>query len=147
MEKKSEQTFDRIKKDLIAYCELKFELLKLSTYERTGKVLGVLSYGIVLLFTAFFAFLFIFLALGFFLGELFDSEGLGFVSVAALYLALILLIISNKHRIVNKVENEIISALMSNDDDKNNDTEQNEQQASDPSGEIDRRENQNQTIG
>lgn len=146
MEKKSEQIFDRVKKDLIAYCELKFELLKLSTYERTGKVLGVLSYGLVLLFTAFFAFLFIFLALGFFLGELFESEGLGFVSVAALYLALILIILSNKHRIVVKVENEIISALMSNDDDKNNDTEEYEQHASDPSGEIDRRENQNQTV-
>lgn len=138
MENKSEQLFDRIKKDVIAYVELKFELLKLSTYERTGKVVGVLSYGLILLFAAFFAFLFIFLALGFFLGELFNSEGLGFVSVALLYLALILVIMNNKGKIVTKVENEIISALMSNDDGKNNDTEENEQQATDPSGEINR---------
>ncbi len=55
MEKKSEQLFDKIKKDVTAYIEFKFEYLKLSTYERTGKVLGVLSYGLILLFTAFFA--------------------------------------------------------------------------------------------
>ncbi|WP_085535975.1 hypothetical protein [Massilibacteroides vaginae] len=136
MEKDSEQVFNRIKKDVIAFFELKFELLKLSTYERTGKVLGVLSYGLILLFTAFFAFLFIFLALGFFLGELFNSEAMGFVSVAMLYVILILVIIANKNKVVEKVENEIIAALMSNDEEKNNDTEKNEQQASDPSGEI-----------
>lgn len=136
MEKDSEQVFNRIKKDVIAFFELKFELLKLSTYERTGKVLGVLSYGLILLFTAFFAFLFIFLALGFFLGELFNSEAMGFVSVAMLYVILILVIIANKNKVVEKVENEIIAALMSNDEEKNNDTKKNEQQASDPSGEI-----------
>lgn len=135
MEKNSEQLFDRIKKDLIAYLELRFDYLKLSTYERTGKVLGVLSYGLVILFTAFFAFLFIFLSLGFFLGELFDSEGLGFISVAVLYLILILALLMNKARIVSSVENEIISALMSNDE-KTNDTENNEQQASNSSGET-----------
>lgn len=140
MEKDSEQLFDKIKKDVIAYFDLRFEYLKLSTYERTGKVLGVLSYGLILLFTAFFAFLFIFLSLGFFLGDLFDSIGLGFISVAILYLILILIVFYNKNRITNKVENEIISALMSNDDKnnntENNDTENNEQQASNPSGEI-----------
>lgn len=140
MEKDSEQLFNKIKKDVIAYFDLRFEYLKLSTYERTGKVLGVLSYGLILLFTAFFAFLFIFLSLGFFLGDLFDSIGLGFISVAILYLILILIVFYNKNRITNKVENEIISALMSNDDKnnntENNDTENNEQQASNPSGEI-----------
>lgn len=140
MEKDSEQLFNKIKKDVIAYFDLRFEYLKLSTYERTGKVLGVLSYGLILLFTAFFAFLFIFLSLGFFLGDLFDSIGLGFISVAFLYLILILVIFYNKNRITNKVENEIIAALMSNDDKNNNtdnnDTANNEQQASNPSGEI-----------
>jgi hypothetical protein len=136
MEKDSEQIFNRIKKDVIAFFELKFELLKLSTYERTGKVLGVLSYGLILLFTAFFAFLFIFLALGFFLGELFNSQGLGFICVALLYLVLIMITTANKSKVIKKVENEIIAALMTNDDDKNNDTEKNEQQASDPSGKI-----------
>ena len=68
MEKDSGTVFRELKEDVSAYVELKLELLKLSTYERTGKVIAVLSYGLILLFLAFFAILFIFLALGFFLG-------------------------------------------------------------------------------
>ena len=135
MERKSEQVFDRIKNDVISYFELKFEFLKLSTYERTGKVMGVLSYGLILVFTAFFAFLFIFLALGFFLGDLFNSEGLGFISVALLYLILIAVLVLNKSKVIEKVENEIISALMS-DEDNNNDTKNDEQQTSDAPSKI-----------
>ena len=67
MEKDAGEIFRELKKDLSAYVELKLELLKLNTYERTGKVIAVLSYGVILLFLAFFAILFIFLALGFFL--------------------------------------------------------------------------------
>ncbi|MDD2437479.1 MAG: hypothetical protein PHG27_07590 [Massilibacteroides sp.] len=136
MEKKSELFFDKVKKDVIAYFELKFEYFKLSTYERTGKVFGVLSYGLILLFTAFFAFLFIFLSLGFFLGELFDSEGLGFISVAALYLISILIIVFYKKKIVDKVENEIIAALMSNDDKNNERQDDEKQQTTDAVGDI-----------
>ena len=135
MERNSEQVFDRIKNDVISYFELKFEFLKLSTYERTGKVMGVLSYGLILVFTAFFAFLFIFLALGFFLGDLFNSEGLGFISVALLYLILIAVLVLNKNKVIEKVENEIISALMS-DEDNNNDTKNDEQQTSDAPSKI-----------
>ena len=65
MEKDSGTVFRELKEDVSAYVELKLELLKLSTYERTGKVIAVLSYGLILLFLAFFAILFIFLALGF----------------------------------------------------------------------------------
>ena len=38
------EIFRELKKDLSAYVELKLELLKLNTYERTGKVIAVLSY-------------------------------------------------------------------------------------------------------
>ena len=115
--------------------ELKLELLKLNTYERTGKVIAVLSYGVILLFLAFFAILFIFLALGFFLGDLFGSVGSGFGVVAVLYLLLIGIIVMNKDRISNKVLNVVISALTTNDD-KTNATD-NEQSATDTSGETD----------
>ena len=133
MEKDAGEIFRELKKDLSAYVELKLELLKLNTYERTGKVITVLSYGVILLFLAFFAILFIFLALGFFLGDLFGSVGSGFGVVAVLYLLLIGII--NKDRISNKVLNVVISALTTNDD-KTNATD-NEQSATDTSGETD----------
>jgi hypothetical protein len=137
MEKDAGEIFRELKKDLSAYVELKLELLKLNTYERTGKVIAVLSYGVILLFLAFFAILFIFLALGFFLGDLFGSAGAGFGVVAVLYLLLIGIIVMNKDRISNKVLNVVISALTTNDD-KTNATD-NEQSATDTSGETDRR--------
>ena len=135
MEKDAGEIFRELKKDLSAYVELKLELLKLNTYERTGKVIAVLSYGVILLFLAFFAILFIFLALVFFLGYLFGSVGSGFGVVAVLYLLLIGIIVMNKDRISNKVLNVVISALTTNDD-KTNATD-NEQSATDTSGETD----------
>lgn len=116
MEKDSQQLFNELKNDLSAYIESKLELLKLGTYERTGKVISVLSYGIVLLFLAFFVLLFIFLALGFYLGALFNSTGSGFIAVAVLYLFLIAFIVKNKKRICDKVLNIVIASLLGNDD-------------------------------
>lgn len=135
MEKDSGEIFRKLKKDISAYVELKLELLKLDTYERTGKVIAVLSYGVILLFLIFFAVLFIFLALGFYLGDLFGSIGSGFGIVAILYLLLIGVIVLNKDKISDKVLNIVISALTTNDD-KTNETD-NEQRATDTAGETD----------
>lgn len=134
MEKDSGTVFRELKEDVSAYVELKLELLKLSTYERTGKVIAVLSYGLILLFLAFFAILFIFLALGFFLGDWLGSSGFGFGIVAVLFLLLIGIIIMNRDRISTKVLNEVIAAMTANDD-KNNAT--NDEQPANPTGETD----------
>lgn len=136
MEKDSSEIFHKLKKDLSVYVELKLELLKLNTYERTGKVIAVLSYGIILLFLAFFAILFIFLALGFFLSDWLGSAGMGFGAVAVLYILIIGIIILNKDRISNKVLNVVLSALTTNDDDNTNAAD-NEQAATDTAGETD----------
>ena len=135
MEKDSGKIFRELKEDVSTYVELKLELLKLSTYERSGQLIAVLSYGLILLFLAFFAILFIFLALGFFMGDVFGSMGTGFAFVAVLYLLLIGLIIMNKQRICNTVLNVVIAALNGNDekDDATRDTEQ----AADTAGEAD----------
>lgn len=121
MEKDAGQLFRELKKDITTYAELKFEILKLSSYEQVGKVTGLLSYGLILMFLAFFALLFIFFSVGFFLGDLFNSMGLGFASVAGLYVILLLVIILNKTKIKMKVINEVIEALTANDE-KDNDT-------------------------
>lgn len=134
MEKDSGQVFHELKDDVSAYVELRLELLKLSAYERTGKVIAVLSYGLILLFLAFFTILFIFLALGFFLGDIFGSIGAGLGVVAVLYAALIAIIIQNKDRISRKVLNEVIAALTANDD-KTNET--NNEQPTNPTRETD----------
>ena len=133
MEKDSGKIFSELKKDVTAYMESKLELLKLSAYERTGKVISVLSYGLILLFLGFFAILFIFMAVGFFLGEWLGSSGAVLGIVALLYLLLIGIILLTKDRIRTKIINEVIAALSANDD-KN---ETNYEQAANPTGETD----------
>ncbi|WP_289395670.1 phage holin family protein [Parabacteroides goldsteinii] len=134
MEKDSGKIFRELKDDVSTYVELKLELLKLSTYERSGQLIAILSYGLILLFLAFFAILFIFLALGFFMGDIFGSMGTGFAFVAVLYLLLIGLIIMNKGRICNTVLNVVIAALNGNDEkDDATDTKK----ATDATGETD----------
>ena len=136
--KDSEKIFQELKKDLKSYAELKFELLKLNTYERTGKVLSVLSYGIIVLFLAFFTILFIFLALGFWLGDYFESIAAGFIGVVALYLILIGIVFINREKIRTAILNEIIAALATYDEKKNG-TDNNERptdEKTDTTGDI-----------
>ncbi len=134
MEKNSREIFRELRDDISSYVELKLELLKLSTYERSGHLIAVLSYGLILLFLAFFAILFIFLALGFFMGDVFGSIGAGFAFVAVLYLLLIGLIMSNKQKICNTVLNIVIAALNGNSE--NGDTTTDTKQTADTSGEA-----------
>lgn len=135
MEKDSGKIFNELKNDISTYVELKLELLKLGTYERTGKVIAVLSYGLILMFLAFFTVLFIFLALGFFLGEQLGSSSAGFGIVAALYLLILGVILLNKNKIRIKILNVIIAALMANDDKE--DASNKQQQYTDTPGETD----------
>lgn len=116
MEKDSEKIFHELKEDVSTFVELKLELLKLSAYERGGKIISTLSYDILLLFLAFFAILFIFVAIGLYLGELLRSSGAGFAVVAILYLLLIGISMKYKERIKIKIMNVIISVLTTNDE-------------------------------
>ena len=134
MEKDAAQIFRKLKADLSAYVELKVELLKLTAYERTGKLVSVLSYGLILLFLAFIAILFIFLALGFFLGDILDNVAGGFAIVALLYMILFAIIIFNKNKISEAIVNEIISVLTAIEDKKK---ESDNEQTTDTAGETD----------
>lgn len=122
MKKEAGQLFHELKEDITDYVEVKFELFKLNAYERVGKVVGLLSYGLVLMFITFFALLFVFFSVGFFLGELFHSMGLGFACIAFFYLLIMLVVILNKGKIQTKVVNEVVEALITVDEknEKNN---------------------------
>jgi hypothetical protein len=126
MKNDSEQFFRELKQDVTTYAGLKVELLKLGAYERTGKVIAVLSYSLILLILAFFLTLFIFIALGFFISSWFNSLGTGFSIVSALYLLIIGGVVFFKDRILTSVLNLVISALTSNDNTNNNETDEND---------------------
>ena len=130
MENLAEKTFTKLKEDVLAYVELRLELLKLNTYERVAKVMALFSYGIILVLLAFFAILFLFLALGFFLGELLDSFALGFVLVVGMYLLLFLILIYFKRKILFALMNEMITVMMNKD-------EKDKDEATDSTGHVD----------
>ena len=115
MKQDSGQFFNELKNDVVTYAELKLELLKLGAYERTGKVISVLSYGIILTALVFFLLLFIFFALGFFLSDRFDSLSAGFSVVAVLYLLLIGGVVLFREQIRQRILNIVIAALIAND--------------------------------
>ena len=111
MEKSAGEVFRELKDDISTYAELKLELLKLNTYEQGGKVLAVLSYGLLLFALITTAVLFALLTLGFLLSEWLRSMVAGFGIVAVLYLIQIIVLILNKNRVRRKIINIIISAL------------------------------------
>lgn len=115
MKKEPEQFFQELKRDITTFAELKVELLKLGTFERVGKVISVLSFGLLLVSLIFFLFFFIFIALGFFLSEWFGSYGAGFSAIAVLYLLLIGLSLLFKDKIRMLILNIVIDACIDND--------------------------------
>ena len=115
MEKNSGQFFNELKKDVVTYAELKLELLKLGTYERIGKVISILSYGIILMALALFMFLFLFLALGFFLSNRLHSLSAGFTVIAALSLFLLGGVAFLRKQICTYILNLVIATLTAND--------------------------------
>ena len=115
MEKNAEEVFRELKEDISTYAELKLELIRLNAYEQTGKVLAVLSYGLLLFALVTTAVLFALLALGFLLSEWLNSTAAGFAIVAFLYIIQIVTLILNKNRIRRKIINIIISVLNTNE--------------------------------
>ena len=137
MEKDSCEIFGKLKNDISTYAELKLELLKLNTYESLGKVLAVLSYGVIILCLGFFAILFIFLAFGFYVSELCGSTSIGFAVVAFLYFLLTGVVALNKNSIRNKIINVVISAFMGNEDKLNTTIDNEQTKATDTIGKTD----------
>ena len=117
----TDEIFEKLKADLTDYVKLKLELLKLNTYERIGKVIAILAYCLILVLLGFFAILFIFLALGFFIGSIFDSIGLGFTSVTLIYIIIMGIIYKFKSKICDAFMNIVVGALYTSDDESEDD--------------------------
>jgi len=114
MENTAGKIFTELKEDISTYARLKLRLLKLMAIERTAIVLAVLSHSLILLLLSFFTVLFLFVALGCYLGELLDSPALGFLIVGGFYLLFTLIVWGMKHGIRIGIMNMVIEALQAN---------------------------------
>ncbi len=78
------------------YFDARLKLIKLETFEKIAKVTAVLFSSLVVALLGFFLLFFLSMSLGFYLGKIFDSLALGFLTVTGLYLILFLLVMFMK---------------------------------------------------
>lgn len=121
MEKEPEKLFNEFKERISSFVGLKLELLKLNAYERIAKTIAILSHSLILMLLGFFTILFIFIALGFFLGELLSSVSLGFLLVAVIYILLFIIVFYDKKGIQHMIMNIVINAIQEKEEEDEND--------------------------
>jgi hypothetical protein len=113
MKKDAEQVFCDLKENVTKYAELRFELLKLNTYEQVSKIIAYLSYGLLLSALTLTAVLFAHLVLGFFLSQWIGSFTIGFGIILVSYILQVVIVMLNRERIQRSVMNKIINAFNS----------------------------------
>lgn len=118
MEKDAGSVFNEFKEDISLYLSLKLRLLKLTATERIAKLIAVLSHGVILVLFIFFATLFFFLSLGFFLGDLLGSTALGFLIVGGIYLLFLFFLFLGKEWIRVRIMNIVIKAIQEDKDEE-----------------------------
>jgi len=87
---------NELKQLITEYFDARLKLIKLETFEKIAKVTAVLFSSLVVALLAFFLLFFLSMSLGFYLGKVFDSLALGFLSVTGLYLILFILVLLMK---------------------------------------------------
>ena len=100
------------------YFDAWLKLIKLEAFEKTAKVTAVLFSSLVVALLGFFLLFFLSMSLGFYLGKVFDSMALGFISVTGLYLILfVLVLLMKKDLLENLLIERIISELTKKEED------------------------------
>lgn len=127
MENAGEEIFSRLREHVSMYAGLRIRLVKLIAIERTTRFVSVLSHGIILMLFAFTAILFLFIALGIYLGEILGSMALGFLIVGGIYLLITLCFVWAREGIRTRLMNVMIAAIQqpNDDDDDTKDQPQN----------------------
>ncbi len=113
-----DQFFLEIKQMVTDYLTARIQLLKYDIYEKTAKLTATLFSSLVIAMLASMMLLFLSLALGFYLGSVFDSYGTGFLVVTGIYLAMLLpFILLRKSWIEKTIINRVIEQLTEKEED------------------------------
>jgi len=94
------------------YLKTYYKLKVLNVADKATTITASTMASLVILFFGIFVLLFSGIALGFWLGHLLDSNALGFLLVAALYLLIIIILVALRKRIVfPMIRNSLINKL------------------------------------
>ncbi len=112
MEQRPVDFFQELKVLITDYVAARFKLLKYEVYEKTAKIAASLFSSLVIVLLVSLLIFFLSIALGFYLGALFNSNGSGFMVVSGLYLiVLVPFVIFRKSWIEKQIVNKLIGEL------------------------------------
>jgi hypothetical protein len=106
-----QNTFSEMKQLITDYFDARFKLIKLETFEKIAKVTAALFSSLVIALLAFFLLFFLSLSAGFYLGVIFGSNALGFLTVTGFYLILFAILLGKKEFLENFIIERIIGEL------------------------------------
>lgn len=110
--------FEEMKSDVTSYVTNTVEIVKLEAFEKASKGTATAAFTLVLVSFIFLILVLALITLGFYLGDVFDSnwKGFGIVSLGAIGITLILLLI--KRPLKNSIINSVISFLLRQEDEE-----------------------------
>lgn len=114
---KDEDILGKAYDDVRDYVNLRLELLKIETAEKSAKVTAYMISSLVLLFTGFFCLLFISIVAGIYFSAYWGDYFKGFGVVGAFYVVLFLMVLLFKKAMIHRpVINTIIRLFFSADE-------------------------------
>lgn len=119
-EMKVSTLFEEMKDDFSNYISNRLKLLKLQTYIKTSKTVGLLTYGLIIVLLMLLALSMVFITLAIYLGSLLESMPLGFAIVSLFAILIVIVVILSRKSIRSKFTNIMVSSLMSDDDEDDN---------------------------
>jgi len=107
---------EELSDNLKEYLATRYELTVLKTSQKVSVVTSVAAFGAIVGLLAMLFLLFILIAAGFYLSELFGSYGHGFAALSGVFLVLALIVyLGRKRLIMNPVRNLLIKAMFDED--------------------------------
>ena len=109
--------FKELKVLMTDYLLARIKLLKLEIFEKIAKITATLFSSIMIAMLATLLLFFLSIALGFYFGSIFNSNGTGFMIVAGLYFLLLIPFIFFRKSLVEKlIINRLIQQLTENEE-------------------------------
>jgi len=119
MEREPIDFFQELKVLVADYLSARIQLIKFEIFEKTAKISALLFSSLVIAMLGSMVLFFLSIALGFYLGSLFNSYGTGFLLVTGFYVLLLLpFILFRKNWIEKTIVNKIIDQLMEKEEDE-----------------------------
>lgn len=98
-EKGLKDLIDELRIELTGYVRKRLRLFKLDAFDKGGRVLSAIGYGLIVLIISFAISFFFLFGLGFFLGEILNSNAAGFGILLAFCVLVLIIVILNRKKI------------------------------------------------